>query len=109
MGKVIKSKLGHRIKSISEELNLPKATVERVIRAYLEGLEKSAMMGETIVIDNIMSIKPVINERDASVRLRGRVSPALKSKIYKFADEDNTEDYTEELDEDFVGTVLREE
>ncbi len=93
MGKVIKSKLGHRIAVISEDLKLPKATVERVIRAYLEGLETSALNGEVIVIDNIMSIKPVINERDGSVRLRGRVSPAIKNKIYQYGD---TEEISEE-------------
>lgn len=76
-----KRKLGERIVKISDELNIPRITVERVIRAYLDGLVDSAKEGETIVIDNIMSIKLVENEA-GEIRLRGRVSPALKSKLY---------------------------
>ena len=55
--------------------------VERVIRAYLDDLVESAKDGETIVIDNIMSIKLVETE-NGDVKLRGRVSPSLKSKLY---------------------------
>lgn len=82
MGIKIKRKLGERIVSISEELNIPRITVERVIRAYLDGLVESAREGETIVIDNIMSIKLVENEETGDVKLRGRVSPSLKNKLY---------------------------
>lgn len=81
MGIKIKRKLGERILNISEELNIPRITVERVIRAYLDGLVESAKDGETIVIDNIMSIKLVENEA-GDVKLRGRVSPSLKNKLY---------------------------
>ena len=38
MGIKIKRKLGQRILKISEELNIPRITVERVIRAYLDDL-----------------------------------------------------------------------
>lgn len=78
----IKRKLGERIVKISDELNIPRITVERVIRSYLDSLVDSAKEGETIVIDNIMSIKLVENKETGEVRLRGRVSPALKSKLY---------------------------
>lgn len=86
MGIKIKKKLGERIVKISEELNIPRITVERVIRAYLDGLVESAQDGETIVIDNIMSIKTVENKETGDVTLRGRVSPALKSKLYVKSD-----------------------
>ena len=81
MGIKIKRKLGERIVKISDELNIPRITVERVIRAYLDDLVESAKDGETIVIDNIMSIKLVETE-NGDVKLRGRVSPSLKSKLY---------------------------
>lgn len=92
MGIKIKRKLGQRILKISEELNIPRITVERVIRAYLDDLVESAKDGETIVIDNIMSIKLVENKETGDIRLRGRVSPALKSKLYVKSDNSLTEE-----------------
>ena len=67
MGIKIKRKLGQRILKISEELNIPRITVERVIRAYLDDLVESAKDGETIVIDNIMSIKLVENKETGEI------------------------------------------
>ena len=81
MGIKVKRTLGERVDKIAKDLNLPKITVESVLRRYLEGLIESSQNGETIVIDNIMSIKVV--EDDKGIRLRGRVSPSLKSKVYK--------------------------
>ena len=92
MGIKIKRKLGQRILKISEELNIPRITVERVIRAYLDDLVESAKDGETIVIDNMMSIKLVENKETGDIRLRGRVSPALKSKLYVKSDNSLTEE-----------------
>ena len=92
MGIKIKRKLGERILNISEELNIPRITVERVIRAYLDGLVESAKDGETIVIDNIMSIKLVENEETGDIKLRGRVSPSLKNKLYVKADKISSEE-----------------
>ena len=91
MGIKIKRKLGERIVKISDKLNIPRITVERVIRAYLDDLVDSAKEGETIVIDNIMSIKLVETE-NGDVKLRGRVSPSLKSKLYVKADSTETEE-----------------
>ena len=82
MGIKIKRKLGERIVNISNELNIPRITVDRVIRAYLDSLVDSAQEGETIVIDNIMSIKLVEDAETGNIRLRGRVSPSLKNKLY---------------------------
>ena len=82
MGIKVKKKLGERVVKISNQLNIPRVTVESVIRAYLDDLVESAKNGETIVIDNIMSIKLVENENTGDIRLRGRVSPALKNKLY---------------------------
>lgn len=82
MGIKIKRKLGERIYNISEDLNIPRITVESVIRAYLDSLVESAQDGETIVIDNIMSIKLVENKETGDIKLRGRVSPSLKNKLY---------------------------
>lgn len=92
MGIKIKRKLGERVLKISDTLNIPRITVESVIRAYLDDLVESARNGETIVIDNIMSIKLVENINTGEVRLRGRVSPALKNKLYIKASEIKKED-----------------
>ncbi len=92
MGIKIKRKLGDRIVKISDELNIPRITVERVVRAYLDGLVESAQDGETIVIDNIMSIKLVEDTSTGNIRLRGRVSPSLKSKLYNTSINKNIED-----------------
>ena len=75
----VKQNLGSRVSDISDKLNIPKNTVESVIREYLGGLIESAEKGETLVIDNIVSIK-VIDE-DGNKTLRSRVSPSLKNKI----------------------------
>lgn len=95
MGIKIKRKLGERIVKISEELNIPRITVERVVRAYLDGLVESAQDGETIVIDNIMSIKLVEDRDTGNVRLRGRVSPSLKNKLYNKPMNDDSVDTDE--------------
>ena len=92
MGIKIKRKLGERIVKISDELNIPRITVERVIRSYLDGLVESAKEGETIVIDNIMSIKLVENAETGDIKLRGRVSPSLKNKLYVKADKTSSEE-----------------
>lgn len=92
MGIKIKRKLGERIVKISDELNIPRITVERVIRSYLDGLVESAKEGETIVIDNIMSIKLVENAETGDIKLRGRVSPSLKNKLYVKADKISSEE-----------------
>lgn len=104
MGIKIKRKLGERIVKISTNLNIPRITVERVIRAYLDDLVESAKAGETIVIDNIMSIKLIKNENTGEVKLRGRVSPALKNKIYvkPFSNESEYEIFDDELVEEHM-------
>lgn len=91
MGIKVKRKLGERVVKISDALNIPRITVESVIRAYLDDLVESAKNGETIVIDNIMSIKLVENIDTGEVRLRGRVSPALKNKLYVKVSDNNDE------------------
>lgn len=99
----IKRKLGERILNISEDLNIPRITVERVIRAYLDSLVDSAYDGETIVIDNIMSIKIVKNPNNGEVRLRGRVSPSLKNKLYvKVKDLEDFGELDDFMEDDFV-------
>lgn len=90
MGIKVKRKLGERIIRISDDLNIPRTTVETVIRAYLDDLVETAMNGETMVIDNIMSIKLVETDK-GDVKLRGRVSPALKAKIYTKAEDKEEE------------------
>lgn len=80
MGVKVKNLLGERVERISKELGIPKITVEKVIRGYLRSLEESALRGEDVVIDNIVSIKIGLNEfEDLSGRCR--LSTSLKSKL----------------------------
>lgn len=83
MSVIIKRSLGQRVYKISEKLGIPKVTVERVIKEYLDSLTESALKGENIVIDNLMSIQVIQDVETGEFFPRGRVSPALKSKLSK--------------------------
>lgn len=85
----IKRYLGERVCAIAENLNLPRTTVESVVREYLKSLEISAMNGENVVIDNIVTIKLIENEQGIVIP-RGRVSPSLKAKL-EYASQPNNE------------------
>jgi len=81
MGIKTKKNLGERVYVISERLKIPRITVERVIKEYLNGLVESALNQEDIVIDNIMSIKLLQRGDTGEIIARGRVSPSLRSKL----------------------------
>ena len=81
MGIRRKRNLGNRAYKISKKLNIPRVTVEMVIREYLDSLTDSALNGENIVINNIMSIKLLKDGDNGGIVARGRVSPVLKNKL----------------------------
>ncbi len=81
MGLRVKRNLGNRVFLIAEKLNIPRVTVERVIKEYLNSLVESGLNGENIVIDNIMSIKLLKDVSSGDILVRGRVSPAFKEKL----------------------------
>ena len=86
-----KRTLGNRAYNIANDLGIPIVTVERVIKEYLNSLKKSALNGEDIVIDGIMSIK-LIKDGNGNIKSRGRVSPAFKTLL------SNTEDLSSGVD-----------
>ena len=90
MGVKVKNLLGQRVERLSKELGIPKVTVEKVIRGYLGTLTESALKGEDIVIDNIVSIK--IYENDLGDKVgRGRVSTSLKRKLEELEEDEDIE------------------
>jgi len=81
LGTKVKRALGSRVYEIAERLKIPKVTVESVIREYIRSLEVSAISGEDIVIDNIVSVKILRNVASGEIVARGRVSASLKTKL----------------------------
>lgn len=82
---VVKKSLGQRINTISNKTNIPKITVERVIKEYLESLKASIEAGEDIVLDGVVSMKSYVDEETEEIIIRSRASAALKGKINKKA------------------------
>lgn len=83
MGIEVKNLLGQRVAAISNELKIPKVTVETVIRGYLNSLTNSVLKGEDIVIDNIVSVKVLVDTDNNELVGRCRLSNSLKSKLEK--------------------------
>lgn len=83
MGVVVKRYLSDRVKEIGLRHGIPYVTVETVLKEYLRGIERSLMNGERAVIDGITSITPMRDLDTGEIYVRGRVSPALKSKLAK--------------------------
>jgi hypothetical protein len=83
VGIVIKRSLGERTRKIALRRGIPFVTVETVIRDYLESLIVDAENRERIVIDGITSVTIVQDLNTGELYPRGRVSPALKSRLLK--------------------------
>lgn len=90
MGVHIKRNLAERSRKIALEKGIPIVTVETIIKAYLEDLVTSAVNGERIVIDGITSISIIKDGETGEYYSRGRVSPALKSKLQRLSTEKET-------------------
>lgn len=81
-----KKTTGMLIGDIATSLNIPKATVTRVIKEYQDSLKKAILRGEDVNIDSLFSIK-VVESADGRLVLRGGVSHALKEEArVAFAD-----------------------
>jgi hypothetical protein len=83
VGVVIKRSLGQRARVIALRHGIPFVTVETVIKDYLESLAIDAENGERIVIDGITSVTVVRDLNTGELFPRGRVSPALRSRLLK--------------------------
>lgn len=68
------------VRDISDKLILPIITVDIVLRGFIEGLLRQAEETGLIDIPNVSAIK-VTRSEDGDLSTRGRVSPALQSKL----------------------------
>lgn len=81
MGVTVKSSLGERARRIAYKRGIPIVTAETVIKDFLESLIESAENHERIVLDGLTSITIVKDLDTGEYTPRGRVSPALKSRL----------------------------
>lgn len=81
MSIVVKNSLAERIYKISQELNIPRVTVERVVKAYLDDMVVSAEKGEDIIVPGVFSVRMMIDSEDNHVIPSGRVSNVLKERL----------------------------
>lgn len=83
MGVVIKRNTGERARKIAYKRGIPIGTVETIIKDYLADLIESLENKERINLDGITSITVVKEVETGEYVPRGRVSPALKSRLQK--------------------------
>ena len=81
MSYVVKRSLGVRAKKIALNRGIPYITTETVIKDYLASLVESLLNGERVVLDGLTSISVIRDVDTGELYARGRVSPALKSKL----------------------------
>lgn len=81
MGIVVKNNLAERIYKISQELNIPRTTVESVVKAYIEDMVESAEKGEDIIVPRVFSIRMMISPKEDRVIPCGRISNVLKERL----------------------------
>ena len=79
MGK--RKSFGAEVAEIAEELNLPKATVERVLRTRQANQIKAIQNGESVTVEGLFNIKVYRDSETGELVLRGGVSTALKESI----------------------------
>ena len=66
------------IADIASELNIPKATVERVLRTRLAHQLAALKRGESVCEEGLFTIKVTFNPDTEQYVYRGAVSPALR-------------------------------
>lgn len=69
------------VAEIAEELNLPKATVERVLKTRLAHQLEALRCGEPVTEEGLFTIKPHYNDDTGTYTYRGSVSVALKNAL----------------------------
>lgn len=81
MGYLVKNTTGDNVRAVANELKLPLNIVESVIRSYLGKVEDAGIRGESIVINGLVTVTPILNESTGEVSTRSRVSEAYKEKL----------------------------
>lgn len=74
-----KTRLGVRCYNISQQLGIPTATVEEVVKGYIRSLNDSVEHGEDITVEGLFSIH--VMNRETEPYIRGAVSASLKNRI----------------------------
>lgn len=115
MGYLVKNTTGDNVRAVANELKLPLNIVESVIRSYLGKVEDAGIRGESIVINGLVTVTPILNESTGEVSTRSRVSEAYKEKlrnsphvkriIERDMDYVNNMDKPTRVDMDFLQTV----
>lgn len=72
---------GEEVAAIAAELNLPKATVEAVLRTRYKLQVAAIMNGESVTVEGLFNIKTLRDMNTGKLSLRGGVSPALKAAV----------------------------
>lgn len=72
---------GEEVAEIAAALNLPKATVEAVLRTRYKLQVAALKRGESVTVEGLFNIKTLRDVNTGEISLRGGVSPALKAAI----------------------------
>ena len=75
-----KKPFGVQVSEIADELNIPRATVDRVLRKYIENMVSEVQQGNPVAVEGLFSIR-CSYAADNSLILRGAVSQTLRSNI----------------------------
>ena len=72
---------GLEVAEIAQELNIPKATVEAVLRARIKHQIEELKQGNSVTVENLFTIKVITDSVTGEKMLRGSVSQNLKRII----------------------------
>lgn len=72
---------GAEVAEIAAELNIPKTTVEAVLRTRYRRQIEAIKRGESVTVEGLFSIKVFKQTGTGELTLRGGVSPALREAV----------------------------
>ena len=72
---------GLEVAEIAQELNIPKATVEAVLRSRIKHQIEELKRGKNVTVENLFTIKVLTDSVTGERVLRGSVSQTLKQII----------------------------
>ena len=82
---MVKKTTKMRMVEIADKLNLPKATVERVINEYIDGMKLDILRGNDVNINGLFTLKAV-EKPDGRKTVRGIVSTVLKAGVMEVSE-----------------------
>lgn len=75
-----KKPFGVQVTEIANELNVPRGTVDMILRKYIENMIKEVQQGNPVAVEGLFSIRCSRGVNDVPI-LRGAVSQTLRSNI----------------------------